>query len=70
MEFRDVLAIISVIPAIAWLVAASRKLYVLYQKHEVEIKEKVVKTAEKLDETVEKAKNKIPLGSKDEPSEP
>lgn len=59
MELTDFIAIITLIPAIAWFVASFTKIYKLYQEHETEIKTKVKETSEGIKETAAHIKQKI-----------
>ncbi len=58
MSIKEIIAIMSFFPVMAWFIASFIKLRKLYEKNEDKIKEGVKEGAEKVKETVEKVEPK------------
>ncbi|MBU0981126.1 hypothetical protein KKC94_00360 [Patescibacteria group bacterium] len=70
MDIKELIAFVTLVPALAWFVNAFIKIYKLYQTHEKEIKEKVKETTEDLKEKAKEISEKITTPPQSTPQNP
>lgn len=62
MELDEIIAFVTLVPALAWFVGAFVKIYQMYKKNEVKIKTAAQEQTQKLKETAEDLKEKVEQG--------